>query len=83
MANGREKNETSAAQAKRNQFADDEAKVKESPALQEAPGYRIACRNAVSKEIGGVAFTNGVGYTNDGFTASWFSNKDGYEVSGV
>lgn len=42
--------------------------------------YKITCRNRISKVIGGVSFVNGVGYTNDGFTASWFGNKDGYEV---
>ncbi len=47
---------------------------------QHAVTYRITCRNKISKVIGGVSFVNGVGYTNDGFTASWFGNKDGYEV---
>lgn len=42
--------------------------------------YKITCRNKISKAIGGVSFVNGVGYTSDGFTASWFGNKDGYEV---
>ena len=45
--------------------------------------YKITCRNRISKVIGGVSFVNGVGYTNDGFTASWFGNKDGYEVKGA
>lgn len=44
------------------------------------PVFRITCRNKISKVIGGVSFVNGVGYTSDGFTASWFGNKDGYEV---
>lgn len=42
--------------------------------------FMITCRNKISKVIGGVSFMNGVGYTSDGFTASWFGNKDGYEV---
>lgn len=59
---------------------DDEAKAKENPGPQAVPRYKITCRNAFSKEIGGVTFVEGVGYTGDGFTASWFSNKEGYEV---
>lgn len=47
---------------------------------QHATTYRITCRNKISKVIGGVSFVDGVGYTSDGFTASWFGNKDGYEV---
>ena len=42
--------------------------------------YKITCRNKVSKRIGGVDFINGVGHTGDSFKASWFANKDGYEV---
>lgn len=43
--------------------------------------YRITCRNKVTETIGGVKFVDGVGYTGDGFSASWFANKSGYEVS--
>ena len=81
------------------QSADAEAKVEENPDLsqgksgddeaeadtapQETTRYMITCRNTVSKEIGGVTFVKGVGYTEDGFTASWFGNKCGYYVSKV
>lgn len=47
---------------------------------QNVKTFMITCRNKISKVIGGVSFVNGVGYTSDGFTASWFGNKDGYEV---
>ena len=63
------------------QSVDDEAKADTAP--QETTRYMITCRNTVSKEIGGVTFVKGVGYTEDGFTASWFSNKCGYNVSKV
>lgn len=43
--------------------------------------YRITCRNKVSETIGGVKFVDGVGYTKDGFSASWFENKGGYTVN--
>lgn len=42
--------------------------------------YRIICRNKITKRIGGVDFTNGEGYTSDGYAASWFAAKDGYTV---
>ncbi len=84
------------AETGQNQPADEEVKVKTEPdpspsqpaideekaPLQEKQKYKIICRNPVSKEIGGVTFVNGVGYTDDGFTASWFRNR-GYEVSTV
>lgn len=50
-------------------------------AVLEEKRYRIACRNKVTETIGGVKFVDGVGYTGDGFSASWFANKSGYEVS--
>lgn len=53
---------------------------KEAP---EGRRYRIICRNKVTETIGGVKFVDGVGYTKDGFSASWFANKNGYEVSRV
>lgn len=43
-------------------------------------GYKITCRNKITKRIGGVDFTNGEGYTSDGYAASWFAAKDGYTV---
>lgn len=58
------------------------AEEKENTFLQEKQKYKVICRNPVSKEIGGVTFVNGVGYTDDGFTASWFRNR-GYGVIGV
>lgn len=42
--------------------------------------YRIICRNKITKQIGGVDFKGGVGYTFDGYAASWFAAKDGYTV---
>ena len=60
---------------------DDQQKEQtERSGRQNVPTFIITCRNKISKVIGGVSFVNGVGYTNNGFTASWFSNKDGYEV---
>lgn len=50
-------------------------------AAQKPQEFMITCRNRISKLVGGVDFQNGVGYTTDGFTASWFGNKDGYDVS--
>lgn len=61
-------------------------KKAEVPQEQEAPveagaaSFRITCRNKVSGTIGGVEFVDGVGYTSNGFSASWFANKDGYSV---
>lgn len=43
-------------------------------------GYKVICRNPITKQIGGVEFQNGVGYTEDGYAASWFAAKDGYTV---
>lgn len=43
--------------------------------------YRITCRNRISETIGGVMFVEGVGYTRNAYSASWFANKDGYSVS--
>ena len=42
--------------------------------------YKITCRNRITKQIGGVDFVDGVGYTVDAFAASWFETKDGYIV---
>lgn len=42
--------------------------------------YKITCRNDITKQIGGVDFENGVGYTADSYAASWFAAKDGYTV---
>lgn len=60
---------------------DDQQKEQtERSGRQNVPTFMITCRNKISKVIGGVSFVNGVGCTSDGFTASWFGNKDGYEV---
>ncbi len=60
---------------------DDQQKEQtECSGWQNVPTFMITCRNKISKVISGVSFVNGVGYTSDGFTASWFGNKDGYEV---
>ena len=48
--------------------------------VEKPPMFMIICRNKINKTIGGVSFVDGVGYTSDGFTASWFGNKEGYEV---
>lgn len=45
--------------------------------------YEIVCRNKISKTIGGVTFVDGVGHTRDGYAASWFRNKEGYEVTKI
>lgn len=42
--------------------------------------YRIVCCNPINEAFGGVRFYDGVAYTNDSFTASWFRNKEGYVV---
>lgn len=42
--------------------------------------YKVICRNKITKRIGGVDFTEGEGYTTDGFAASWFEAKDGYTM---
>lgn len=47
---------------------------------EKPPTFVIICRNKINKMIGGVSFVDGIGYTSDGFTASWFGNKEGYEV---
>lgn len=60
-----------------------EMSVKEPEALEKAdtePVYQITCCNPVSESFGGVIFKEGVAYTKDGFTASWFRNKEGYAV---
>lgn len=44
--------------------------------------YRIACGTPVNKEIAGILFVRGIGYTQDAFTASWFEGK-GYTVTKV
>ncbi|MCI8358069.1 MAG: hypothetical protein HFI51_07980 [Lachnospiraceae bacterium] len=61
-----------------------EMSAKESKALEKANTehvYQITCCNPVSGSFGGVTFKEGVAYTKDGFTASWFRNKEGYIVS--
>lgn len=50
---------------------------------EKPPTFVIICRNKINKMIGGVSFVDGIGYTSDGFTASWFGNKEGYEVNEV
>ena len=45
--------------------------------------YEITCRNKINKPIGGVKFVDGVGHTEDGYAASWFRNKEGYEVTKI
>lgn len=55
----------------------------EKPLEDSAPelaGYKIVCRNKITKRIGGVDFKDGAGYTDDGYAASWFAAKDGYTV---
>ncbi len=59
---------------------EDEAQGNLEPQQDQLPAFMIICRNKINKMIGGVSFVNGVGYTRDGFTASWFGNKEGYEV---
>ncbi|MBD5468887.1 MAG: hypothetical protein HDR21_12135 [Lachnospiraceae bacterium] len=44
--------------------------------------YRITCKTPVNKEIAGILFVRGIGYTQDAFTASWFEGK-GYTVTKV
>lgn len=44
--------------------------------------YRIACKTPINKEIAGILFVRGIGYTQDAFTASWFEDK-GYTVTKV
>jgi len=48
---------------------------------EKVQGYHIICRNKVTKNIGGVDFVDGVGYTEDAFEASWFASKEGYTVN--
>lgn len=50
-------------------------------AAQQPCRYKIVCCQTVSKQIGGLSFQNGVAYTEDAYTASWFGNKAGYTVS--
>lgn len=45
--------------------------------------FRITCRNKVTEMIGGVKFVDGVGYTDDAYAASWFTNKNGYKVDSI
>lgn len=69
--------DSEAVKAVEQQTADPEvAKVAERQPEQ----YRIICRNKITKQIGGVDFKGGVGYTFDGYAASWFAAKDGYTV---
>lgn len=61
-----------------------EMSVKEPETLEKAdtgPNYRITCCNLINESFGGVTFKEGVACTDDGFTASWFRNKEGYTVS--
>lgn len=61
-----------------------EMSAEESEALEKEDTeivYRIMCCNQISESFGGVTFKEGVAYTKDGFTASWFGNKEGYTVS--
>lgn len=67
----------------------EEVKAEEHPPEEKLTGesetgsptiYKIVCRNKITKRIGGVDFTEGEGYTTDGFAASWFAAKDGYTV---
>lgn len=62
----------------------EEASAKELEVLEKAdtePVYQITCCNPINESFGGVTFKEGVACTNDGFTASWFRNKEGYTVS--
>ncbi|MCM1304574.1 MAG: hypothetical protein NC305_13330 [Lachnospiraceae bacterium] len=52
----------------------------DAPVEAGTKSFRVTCRNKISGTIGGVEFVDGVGYTSDGFSASWFANKDGYSV---
>lgn len=55
--------------------------AEDKTAAQEPVQYKIVCSQAVSKEIGGINFQNGIAHTKDVYTASWFGNKAGYSVS--
>lgn len=55
----------------------------EQPDAENTVLYEITCRNKISKTIGGVKFVEGIGRTKDGYTASWFRNKEGYEVTKI
>lgn len=71
------KTKTEDIKAAEQQAADpEEAKAAE----QQQKQYKITCRNKIAKQIGGVDFKDGVGYTFDGYAASWFAAKDGYTV---
>lgn len=50
-------------------------------AAQQQCRYKIVCYQTVNKQIGGLSFQNGVAYTEDAYTASWFGNKAGYTVT--
>lgn len=60
--------------------AEQEASQDAAPEEKDFKNFKITCRNNVSGMIGGVMFQDGVGYTRDGYSASWFANKDGYSV---
>lgn len=45
--------------------------------------YEIVCRNPINEAFGGVSFHEGIAHTSNGFTASWFNNKEGYIVKEV
>lgn len=53
------------------------------PDTEDTATYEIVCRNKINKTIGGVTFMDGVGHTKDGYAASWFRNKEGYEVTKI
>lgn len=73
-----EQNGTPAETAETNMPVE-EADVQERPEIED--NYKITCCNPINDSFGGVAFVNGVAYTKDGFTASWFRNRKGYTVS--
>lgn len=58
--------------------AAEEQRAEQSETLPQAR-YRITCKKPVNKEIAGILFVRGTGYTQDAFTASWFEGK-GYTV---
>ena len=67
-----------AAPGAEQQKGDPKKKKTTSQKLQKK--YMVTCRNKITKQIGGVDFKDGVGYTSDSYAASWFDGKDGYTV---
>lgn len=59
-----------------------ESAVQQPDHLYTATGYRIMCGTPVNKEIAGILFVRGVGFTRDAYAASWFEGK-GYTVTKV